>query len=102
MKKKKYAKKKKKTRFEKLKINDILFQYNKDKRILNIYKVNDIDNNTVYTMIIFSLNFYSTLSYFSDGEINSSINDFHLLSELKEKNIEEIKKLMFNKIVGLE
>ena len=91
-----------KTRFKKLKINDILFQYNKDKKILNIYKVNDIDNNTVYTMIIFSLNFYSTLSYFRDGEINNPANDFYLLSELEEKDIKEIKKLMFNKIIGLE
>ena len=63
-----------KTLFEKLKINDILFQYcidNKGKKDLIIYKVSDIDESTVYASIIFSSMLYYNVSYWDKEEINS-------------------------------
>ena len=101
----KVYKEEEKTRFEKLKINDILFQYcidNKGKKDLIIYEVSDIDENTVYVSIIFSSMLYYTTIYWNKEEINNPANNFYLLSELSEKDIEEIKDIIFNKTLGLE
>ena len=93
----------KKTRFEKIKVNDILVQYHKDRRKLIIYRVFDIDEEgDVYAPIIFTLGYYSTLSYFNEEEINNPSNKIYLLSELSEEDIEEIKNLIFNKILELK
>lgn len=93
----------KKTLFEKIKINDILVQYQKDRRKLNIYRIFDIDEEgEVYAPIIFTLGHYSTLSYFNEEEINDSSNKFYLLSELSKEDIEEIKNLVFNKILEIK
>lgn len=82
----------KKTLFEKIKINDILVQYQKDRRKLNIYRIFDIDEEgDVYAPIIF------TLSYFNDPS-----NKFYLLSELSKEDMEELKNLVFNNIIYAE
>lgn len=94
-----------KTLFERLKINDILFQYcidNKEKKDLIVYKVSDIDENTVYASIIFSSMLYYNVFYWSKEEINDLANNFYLLSDLSEKDIEEIKDIIFNKILGIK
>ena len=88
----------KKTLFEKIKINDILVQYQKDRRKLNIYRIFDIDEEgDVYAPIIFTLGYYSTLSYFNDPS-----NKFYLLSELSKEDMEEIKNLVFNRILEIK
>lgn len=93
----------KKTLFEKIKINDILVQYQKDRRKLNIYRIFDIDEEgDVYAPIIFTLGYYSTLSYFNEEEINDPSNKFYLLSELSKKDMEEIKNLVFNRILEIK
>lgn len=87
----------KKTLFEKIKINDILVQYQKDRRKLNIYRIFDIDEEgDVYAPIIF------TLSYFNEEEINDPSNKFYLLSELSKEDMEEIKNLVFNRILEIK
>lgn len=95
-----------KTLFERLKINDILFQYcidNKGKKDIIIYRINDIDeDNTVYTSIIFSSILYYNISYWSEEEINNSDNNFYLLSDLSEGDITEIKDIIFNKTLGIK
>lgn len=94
-----------KTLFERLKINDILFQYcidNKEKKDLIVYKVSDIDENTVYASIIFSSMLYYNVFYWSKEEINDLANNFYLLSDLSKKDIEEIKDIIFNKILGIK
>jgi hypothetical protein len=93
----------KKTRFEKIKVNDILVQYHKDRKKLIIYRVFDIDEEgDVYAPIIFTLGYYSTLSYFNEEEINNPSNKIYLLSELSEEDVEEIKNLVFNKILEIK
>lgn len=93
----------KKTLFEKIKINDILVQYQKDRRKLNIYRIFDIDEKgDVYAPIIFTLGYYSTLSYFNEEEINDPSNKFYLLSELSKEDMEEIKNLVFNRILEIK
>ena len=93
----------KKTLFEKIKVNDILVQYQKDRRKLNIYRIFDIDEEgTVYAPIIFTLGYYSTLSYFNEEEINDPSNKFYLLSELSKEDMEEIKNLVFNRILEIK
>lgn len=93
----------KKTLFEKIKINDILVQYQKDRRKLNIYRIFDIDEEgDVYAPIIFTLGYYSTLSYFNEEEINDPSNKFYLLSELSKEDMEEIKNLVFNRILEIK
>lgn len=93
----------KKTLFEKIKVNDILVQYQKDRRKLNIYRIFDIDEEgEVYAPIIFTLGYYSTLSYFHEEEINNPSNEFYLLSELSKEDIEKIKNLVFNKILEIK
>lgn len=93
----------KKTLFEKIKINDILVQYQKDRRKLNIYRIFDIDEEgEVYAPIIFTLGYYSTLSYFNEEEINDPSNKFYLLSELSKEDMEEIKNLVFNRILEIK
>lgn len=93
----------KKTLFEKIKINDILVQYQKDRRKLNIYRIFDIDEEgDVYAPIIFTLGYCSTLSYFNEEEINDPSNKFYLLSELSKEDMEEIKNLVFNRILEIK
>lgn len=93
----------KKTLFEKIKINDILVQYQKDRRKLNIYRIFDIDEEgDVYAPVIFTLGYYSTLSYFNEEEINDPSNKFYLLSELSKEDMEEIKNLVFNRILEIK
>lgn len=41
-----------KSLFEKIKINDILIQYYKNEKDVNIHKVTDIDDDTVYTCVL--------------------------------------------------
>lgn len=94
-----------KTLFERLKINDILFQYcidNKEKKDLIVYKVSDIDENTVYASIIFSSMLYYNVFYWSKEEINDLANNFYLLSDLSERDVEEVKDIIFNKILGIK
>lgn len=89
-----------------IKINDILFQYcidNKGKKDIIIYRINDIDeDNIVYTSIIFSSILYYNISYWSEEEINNSDNNFYLLSDLSEGDITEIKDIIFNKTLGIK
>lgn len=92
----------KKTLFEKIKINDILIQYYKNEKDVNIHKVTDIDNDTVYTCVLFTLDFYSDLSYFHKKDFDNSVYEFRFLSELSEKDIEELKNLVFNNIINAE
>lgn len=88
-----------KSLFEKIKINDILIQYYKNEKDVNIHKVTDIDDDTVYTCVLFTLDFYSDLSYFHKEDFNNPVYEFHFLSELNEKEIEELKNLVFNNII---
>ena len=93
-----------KSLFEKIKINDILIQYykNENEKDVNIHKVTDIDDDTVYASIIFSSMLYYNVSYWSKEEINDLANNFYLLSDLNEKDIEEIKDIIFNKILEIK
>lgn len=81
-----------------------LFSIIKMKKDVNIHKVTDIDENTVCTCILFSLDFYSDLSsYFCKEELdNNPVYEFYLLSELNKKDIEELKNTVFNNILNTE
>lgn len=45
---------------------------------------------------------YYNVFYWSKEEINDLANNFYLLSDLSEKDIEEIKDIIFNKILGIK
>lgn len=86
--------------FDKLKINEKLVEW--EETYVNIYKIKDIDDDTVYLDIIFTTNPFKTDDYFIDLEINNSLNNFYLLSDIDEENIKDLKNIIFNFILGVD